>query len=105
MSEHKILTNRTINCIKNLRYMLKENDQAELYNDLLILGHIIPSLPTDAIRSLLLELKPHLCESSDLFKPCIDFKKIHMILSKVKTPSQLLTDFLACAGVAPNGKN
>jgi len=101
MSEHQILTNRTINCIDNLKFKLKEIEQTDLYNDLLILRHIVPSLPSDTIRCLLLELKPHSSNDSPFVNHNINFQKINIILSRVKRPCQLLTDFLACAGVAP----
>jgi hypothetical protein len=69
------------------------------FNDLLILRYIVPSLPLDIIRDLLHELKPHRLSSTHSTCEAIDFEKITVILSKVKEPSPLLYDFLACSGV------
>ena len=87
-----------------MKYQLPEDEEvSDLFNDLLILRHIVPGLPKDTIRSLLHELKPHTaCDASALDSP-VDFAKINIILSQVKRPSQLLTDFLACSGVVPVG--
>ncbi len=58
--------------------------------------HIIPGLPLDTIRDLLLELKPHKSNDKYCLISGINFEKIYMILREVKSPSQLLSDFLAC---------
>jgi hypothetical protein len=77
-------------------------EESSLFNDLLILGYIVPSLPKDIIRSLLLELKPHSSNDQEIQEKTVNFDKINIILSKVSTPNRLLTDFLACAGVIGN---
>jgi hypothetical protein len=56
-------------------------------------------LPVEIIRDLLHELKPHRTEGTNILMESIDFDKINIILSKVKEPSPLLFDFLACSGV------
>lgn len=101
MAEHKILINRTVNCIKNIKHGLIEIEQTYLYNDLLILKHIVPSLPPHIIRCLLSELKPHRSEKLSCVKLAINFDRINVILREVERPTQLLIDFLACAGLAP----
>jgi hypothetical protein len=90
-----------LNCIENLKHQLEQYEELNLFNDLLILRHIVPTLPTDSIRSLLHELRPHKDIDACILLEPIDFDRINMILSQVKRPDQLLTDFLACSGVAP----
>ena len=61
----------------------------------------MPTLPTDIIRNLLLVLKPHgACDEAHI-DSCVDIPTINLILSQVKRPSRLLTDYLACAGLQP----
>lgn len=50
MTEHKILINRALNCIETIKHMLENTEESDLFNDLLILRHIVPTLPKDAIR-------------------------------------------------------
>ena len=95
------MTNRCLNCIENIKRQLEQQEEPNLFNDLLILRHIVPSLPTDSIRSLLHELRPHKSLDSPIISQLVDFDKINIILSQVKRPNQLLTDFLACSGVVP----
>jgi len=73
MSEHKILINRTLNCIESMKHRLGEVEEYGLFNDLLILRHIVPSLPKDAIRDLLLELKPHSANDLKIQQSSINF--------------------------------
>lgn len=84
-----------------MKHQLEQEEEPNLFNDLLILRHIIPSLPTDSIRSLLHELRPHKTLDTPVISRPVDFDRIYTILSQVKRPNQLLTDFLACSGVAP----
>lgn len=44
MNELQILQNRANNCIQNINFKLREEEAMPLYNDLLILKQIIPSL-------------------------------------------------------------
>ena len=67
-----------------------------LFNDLLILRHIVPTLPKEILRELLHELKPHTAPQR---VTCLDFEPIMRVLAQVQRPSPLLTDFLACAGL------
>jgi hypothetical protein len=102
MTEHKILINRTLNCIETLKHFLGDGEESILFNDLLILRHIVPTLPKEAIRELLHELKPH---TAPPLVPDVDFEKIMRVLVKVERPSTLLTDFLACAGLTHQEKS
>jgi hypothetical protein len=99
MSEHKILINRTLNCIEVMKHSLTADDESSLFNDLLILRHIVPSLPKEVICQLLLELKPHSANDANQPNLPLNFERINQILSTVERPSRLLSDFLACAGV------
>jgi len=66
-----------------MKHRLREGEESDLFNDLLILKHIVPSLPTDIIRDLLLELKPHLTSDQQLINSSVCFDKINAILLKV----------------------
>ncbi len=59
MSEHRILVSRTLNCIESLKRQLEDVEESGLFNDLLILGRIVPTLPKEVTRELLQELKPY----------------------------------------------
>jgi hypothetical protein len=45
MNEHKILINRTLNCVNSIKHCLPNAEDNGLYNDMIILAHIIPTLP------------------------------------------------------------
>jgi hypothetical protein len=90
-----------LNCIESLKHRLGDGEEAVLFNDLLILRHIVPTLPKDAIRELLHELKPHTAPQRTA---TLDFEPIMRVLAQVQRPSPLLTDFLACAGLISQEK-
>jgi hypothetical protein len=56
-----------------MKHRLGEVEEYGLFNDLLILRHIVPSLPKDAIRDLLLELKPHSANDLKIQQSSINF--------------------------------
>ena len=55
-----MLLTRTLNCIHSLKQQLLDVEESELFNDLLILSHIAPTLPNKSLLQLLQCLKPHL---------------------------------------------
>jgi hypothetical protein len=82
-----------------MKHRLVEVEESSLFNDLLILRHIVPSLPKEIIRELLLELKPHSSTDGLLLDSSVNFDKINLILARADRPTRLLNDFLACAGL------
>lgn len=53
MTEHRILLNRTLNCIEALKHSQQNCEENTLFNDLLILSHIVPNLSKETLRMLL----------------------------------------------------
>ena len=71
MNEHQILKNRALNSIENIKFKLKKQKEISVFNDLIILKQIVPSLGKEALRPLLRELKTidkQLVDGSD-FEP------------------------------------
>lgn len=68
-----------------------------MFNDLLILKHIVPSLTKETIRDLLVELKHHIISKNSEQPLSVNLEIVLEILQIVDRPSLLLTDCLACS--------
>lgn len=97
----KILINRVQNTIQAIKHSLSRHNEFDLFNDLLIISRIVPTLPQDTLLDMLRILPPLLDYITQTHTPHSDsLMPLMRVLAKAQVDDLLLSDFLSISGIA-----
>lgn len=92
------MVSRVLNAILLIRRELAACEEFESFNDLLIIGRIVPKLPADCLCQMMLQLKPMLDLSQKTRSSSINLTAVYTILAHAPVEDRLLHDFLSSSG-------
>jgi len=96
--EQSRMVSRVLNAILLIRRELAACEEFESFNDLLIIGRIVPKLPADCLCQMMLQLKPMLDLSQKTRSSSINLTAVYTILAHAPVEDRLLHDFLSSSG-------